>query len=358
MTARGPGSRLLRFILLVVVPLIFIGIGLVIYARGGRHAETDNAYVKAKVIAISAEVAGRVVEVHVRDNEAVKAGAPLFRVDTAPIELASHRAEAQMAVVRTEVESLRGEYRVALAETSEAEERIGFLRRQLERQERLKERGMSREDQFDEARSNLDTAQRRVSSSRERAGRVLAALGGDAKVPAEKHPRYLEAHAARESAKLDLSRALVRAPAAGVVSNMKLQPGEHVARGTPVFSLVEGGAPWVEANYKETQLSHMREGQPATIEADAYPGVQWRAKVSAIAPATGAEFAVLPPQNATGNWVKVVQRVPVILHLEKDDRLPPLRAGMTVTVSVDTGHERELPAFMRALLRPALADRK
>ncbi|MGE0875113.1 MAG: HlyD family secretion protein [Burkholderiales bacterium] len=358
MTVRGTGRRLLRFVLLIIVPLVAIGIGLVIYARGGRYAETDNAYVKAKVIAISAEVAGRVLEVAVRDNQPVQAGAPLFRVDTAPMEVAMLRAEAQMAVVRTEVESLRGEYRVALAEVAEAEEQIGYLRRQLERQERLKERGMSREDQFDEARNNLDTAQRRVVSSRERAARVLAALGGDPKIPVERHPRYLEARAAREEAKLDLERAIVRAPAGGVVSNMRLQPGEHVQRGMPVFSLVEGGAPWIEANYKETQLSYMREGQPATVEADAYPGVRWRARVSAIAPATGAEFAVLPPQNATGNWVKVVQRVPVILDIEKAGGQPPLRAGMTVTVSVDTGHERELPGFLRALLRPALADRR
>ena len=349
MAVRGIGRRLLRVVLLFVIPCAVIVAGLVVYARGGRYAETDNAYVKARVIAVSAEVAGRVVEVGVRDNEAVKAGTPLFRVDTAPIELAIQRAEAQMAVVRTEVEGMRAEYRVAMAEAAEAEERIGFLERQLERQLRMRERGMSREDLYDEARSNLDTARRRVATLRERAMRVLASLGGDARLPAERHPRYLEAVAARDSAKLDVARAQVVAPAAGVVSNMKLQPGEHVQRGVPVFSLVEGGAPWIEANFKETQLAHMRAGQAATIEADAYPDVRWRARVSAIAPATGAEFAVLPPQNATGNWVKVVQRVPVVLQIERDDALPPLRAGMTVTVSVDTGRERSVPGVLRAL---------
>ena len=339
----------MRVILLFIVPCAVIFAGLVFYARGGRFAETDNAYVKARVIAVSAEVAGRVVEVNVRDNEAVMAGAPLFRVDTAPVQLAIQRAEAQMAVVHTEVEGMRAEHRVAVAEAAEAEERIGFLERQLERQMRMKERGMSREDLYDEARSNLDTARRRVASLRERAGRVLASLGGDARLPTERHPRYLEAVAARDSARLDVARAQVFAPAAGVVSNMKLQPGEHVQRGVPVFSLVEGAAPWIEANFKETQLAHMRAGQSATVEADAYPDVRWRARVSAIAPATGAEFAVLPPQNATGNWVKVVQRVPVVLQIERDDALPPLRAGMTVTVSVDTGRERSVPGVLRAL---------
>lgn len=348
---------LLRAFLLVVVPCVAIAAGLAIYARGGRYVETDNAYVKARVIAVSADVAGRVAEVSVRDNEAVKAGVPLFRVDTALVEVSLARAEAQMGVVRTELEGLRAEHRVALAETAEAEERIGFLERQVERLQRMKERGMSREDQYDEARNALETARRRVVSQKERAARMLAALGGDPKAPAERHPKYLEALAARDAARLELARARVVAPADGVVSNMKLQPGEHVQRGVPVFSLVEGGAPWVEANFKETQLAYVRPGQAATVEADAWPGLRFPARVGAIAPATGAEFAVLPPQNATGNWVKVVQRVPVVLQLEKQDGLPTLRAGMTVTVSVDTGRERELPASLRALLGPANAGR-
>jgi membrane fusion protein (multidrug efflux system) len=340
--------KVVRAVLLVGVPLAAGAAALYFYAAGGRHVETDNAYVKAHIIAVSAEVAGRVAAVGVRDNQAVAAGALLFRIDPAPFEVAIARADAQMAVVRTELESLRAERRVALAEAAEAEERIRFSTRQLERQRQLKERGMSREDAFDEAGHNLDVARARLAAVQERAARVLASLGGDPDLPAARHPRFLEAQAARSAAQLDLAHTRVSAATAGVVSNMKLQAGEHVTRGVPVFSLIATGDTWVEANFKETQLAGVRVGQAARIVADAYPGVEWPARVSAIAPATGAEFALLPPQNATGNWVKVVQRVPVHLAIEQAPGQPPLRAGMTVTVAVDTGRSRGLPGFLSA----------
>lgn len=349
MSAPGFAGRLLRPLLLIAVPLAAAAAGLHYYASGGRFVETDNAYVKAHIIAVSAEVAGRVTEVAVRDNQAVAAGELLFRVDRAPLEVAIARAEAQMAVVRTDLESLRAEHRVALAEAAEAEERIRFYTRQLERQQQLKERGMSREDVYDEARHNLDVARSKLEAVKERAARVIASLGGDASLPAQRHPRYLEAQATRGAAALELARTKVSAPAAGIVSNMRLQPGEHVQKGVPVFSLIEAREPWIEANYKETQLAGVHVGQSARIVADAYPGQEWRGRVVAIAPATGAEFAILPPQNATGNWVKVVQRVTVQLAIEPSSGAPELRAGMTVTVSVDSGRSRGLPRFLSLL---------
>jgi len=208
---------------------------------------------------------------------------------------------------------------------------------------------MTRDDAVDEARHNLDAARARRDAVRQRTARVLASLGGDPALPANRHPRFLEAQAARSAAQLDVAHTRVTAPAAGVVSNMKLQAGEYVARGVPVFSVIETGDTWIEANFKETQLAGVRVGQVARIVADAYPGVEWRASVSTIAPATGAEFAVLPPQNATGNWVKIVQRVPVLLAIEQTAEQPPLRAGMTVSVSVDTGRSRGLPDFLSRL---------
>jgi membrane fusion protein (multidrug efflux system) len=351
MTAALARLRLVsRLLLLIVVPLVVVAVGLAVYARGGRHMETDNAYVKANIVALSADVAGPVIEVKVRDHEPVEAGRLLFRVDPAPFQVEVERAEAQMAVVKTEIESLRAEYRVAMAEAKEVEARIRFLRRQVERQAQLKERGMTREEQYDEARLNLDSARQRLAAGNERAARIVASLGGEIDRPLEKQPRYQQAKAARDAAQLDLARTRVIAPSTGVVSNMKLQPGEHVAKGVPVFSLIENGPLWVEANFKETQLTHMREGQAATIVADAYPEHEWRAAVRTISPATGAEFAVLPPQNATGNWVKIVQRVPVQLGIVLAPGDPPLRAGMTVTVRVDTGHARGLPNLVQRLL--------
>jgi membrane fusion protein (multidrug efflux system) len=175
---------------------------------------------------------------------------------------------------------------------------------------------------------------------------VLAALSGDAKLPVEAHPSFVAARAARDAGRDELARVRIVAPAAGIVSNMRLQVGERVERGVPVFSLIESRPMWIEANFKETQLTHMREGQEVTLVADAYPDARWRGRVSTIAPATKAEFALLPAQNSSGNWVKVVQRVPVLISLDTaPDGQTPLRAGMTVTARVDTGHVRTLSAL-------------
>jgi membrane fusion protein (multidrug efflux system) len=360
--------RITRWTLLLGVPLVAVVTGLYLYARGGNLVDTENAYVKADIIAVGAAIAGRVIEVKVQDNQAVEKGELLFRLDPEPAQIALDRARAQMDVVRTELQSLRAEYRETQLEVTEARERIDFLQRQLERQERLKEKGMSRADAYDEARHNLEVAQARLASVEEKVNRVRASLGGDLAMPTERHPRYVEARKAYDELALDVDRTRVVAPAAGVVSNMKLQIGEFVEARKPVFSLIQSGQVWIEANFKETQLTYMREGQAARVVADAYPDVEFPAKVEAIAPATGAEFAVLPPQNATGNWVKVVQRIPVRIKVEQGPGLPQLRAGMTTTVTVDTGHSRGLPRPVQRLVdkgwlprflspRPALAHR-
>lgn len=360
-----PGVRTLRVLLLVLLPLGAIIVGARLYASGGREVETENAYVKSDMMAVSAEVSGRVVEVAVRDNDAVETGKLLFRIDPSLFEIAVARARAQMDVVRTDVQSLRAEYQTTLREANEAREQIDFATRQLERQERLKESGMSRADTYDEARHKLELARRQLESVQERTNRALANLAGDAQVTAEHHPRYGEAKAAYDAAIADLERTRVLAPGPGVVSNLRLQVGEHVDKGVAIFSLIGGKPSWIEANFKETQLTHMRVGQRVRVEVDAYPDREWRAVVASIAPATGAEFAVLPPQNATGNWVKVVQRVPVRIDVEQPPGQPLLRAGMTVTVAVDTGHPRGLPrtvqrlidrGYLPSFLRPATAS--
>jgi len=342
--------RAVRILLLIVVPAVAVVGGLYIYATGGQEVETDNAYVKANIVPISAEVAGRVIEVMAHDNHAVDAGAVLFRLDPQPYQIAVDGARAQMDVVRTDVQSLRAQYRATLQDAAEARSGIDFLEKQLVRQEYLKEKGMTRGDTYDEARHNLEAAKRRLDSIREKTNRVIAELSGNPDTPVERLPRYAEARAAYDAAMLDLSRALIKAPFAGVVSNMKLQVGEYVEKGAPMFSLIETGPLWIEANYKETQLTYMAIGQLAKVVADAYPDQEWPASVEAIAPATGAQFAVLPPQNATGNWVKVVQRVPVRIKVEQPSGKPQLRAGMTVTVTVDTGRPRGLPRVVQKLV--------
>ena len=342
--------RAVRILLLVAVPLVAVVVALHIYATGGQEVETDNAYVKANIVPISAAVTGQVIEVVARDNQPVESGAVLFRLDPEPYQIAVAGARAQMDVARTNVQSLRAEYRATLQDAAEARSRIEFLEKQLARQEFLKEKGMTRGDTYDEARHNLEAAKRRLDSIREKTNRVVAELSGNPDMPVERLPRYAEARAAYDAAMLDLSRALIKAPFAGVVSNMKLQVGEFVEKGAPMFSLIESGPLWIEANYKETQLTYMTVGQPAKVVADAYPDQEWPASVEAIAPATGAQFAVLPPQNATGNWVKVVQRIPVRIKVEQPPGKPQLRAGMTVAVTVDTGRPRGLPRVVQKLI--------
>ncbi len=341
---------LVRFVFIVVVPIAVALAGLYVYAHGGERVETENSYVKADIIAVSSELDGRVSNVEVEDNQYVEQGALLFGLERAGYEVKQRRAEAQMDMVRTEVQSLKAEYRATMLEKREATQRIAYLAKQLERQKTLMQHGMGRADQFDEAQHNLDVARVRLASVEERINRALAGLLGNPFLPAERHPRYLEAKAAYDEAGLGLKDSNVYAPASGIISNMKLQAGEYVDKGVPIFSIIVSDALWVEANFKETQLTWMHEGQRAHVVADAYPDIEWPGVVTAIAPATGAEFAVLPPQNATGNWVKVVQRIPVYIQVQQPAGMPRLRAGMTVTVGVETGVSRGLPRPIRKLV--------
>jgi membrane fusion protein (multidrug efflux system) len=343
--------RSVRILLLVVVPLVAVAAAFYIYATGGQEAETDNAYVKANIVPISSAVTGRVIEVMAHDNQAVAAGTVLFRLDPEPYQIAMNGAKARMEVIRTDVQSMRAEYRATLQEAAEARSRIDFLEKQLVRQEYLKEKGMTRGDTYDEARQAVVGAKSRLENIHERTNRVLANLSGDPNLPPERSPRYAEARAAYDAANLDMTRSFIKAPFTGVVSNMKLQVGEYVEKGAPMFSLIDSGPVWIEANFKETQLTYMVVGQPAKVIADAYPDREFTASVETIASATGAEFAVLPPQNATGNWVKVVQRVPVRIKVEQTPGQPQqLRAGMTVNVLVDTGRPRGLPRVVQKMV--------
>jgi membrane fusion protein (multidrug efflux system) len=251
-----------------------------------------------------------------------------------------------MEVIRTDFSQLHFDVREAQAEAAEARERQRFLSQQFERQKKLKSRGMGSEEAYDQALHQLKVGEESLRKLDQRIARSFAALGGNPELPVEKHPAFRRAVATREKASLDLARTVIDAPATGVISNMKLQVGEYVKEGTSVFSLIETSPMWVEANLKETELTNVSLGQLATVVVDAYPNHEWKAVVDSIAPATGAEFALLPPQNATGNWVKVVQRLPVSLRIERGGDEPVLRAGMTVTASIDTEQVRGLPSFV------------
>ena len=341
------GRFALRTVLLVVVPLAAAAIGVYLYAESGRYVTTENAYVKSNVVAISSDVSGRVEWVGVDDHALVRKGQILFRLDQQPFGIALDRAEAQLDLVRTQVENLRTDYHEAMAQVAAEEERVKFLARQLSRQKQLKDLKLGSEQAYDVAAHDLSLAKRQVRVLRQRVQRALQSLGGSPEMEVEEHARYLRARAERDQAAVAFADTSIEAPIDGIVSNMKLQAGEYVEEGDAVFTIIEHGRIWVEANLKETQLTHVLEGQLASITVDAYPGVEWSATVDAIAPATGAEFSVLPPQNATGNWVKVVQRIPVLLDIEQPPGGNPLRAGMTVAVSIDTERERTMPESFR-----------
>jgi membrane fusion protein, multidrug efflux system len=334
------GQAGLRLVLLVAVPLVAVAGGVFWWLSGGRYVSTDNAYVKAHIVQIAPEVSGQVRRVLVRDHQEVRAGDSLMTIESRPFKLALDSAEAELDAARTQVETLRGTWREAMAELADAEARADYFKKQWQRQEELAAKGITSASKREESQNEARAAADRVTSVREKLTRVLVALNGDPQMSADEHHLVRDKTAARERAALDLARTTIRAPVDGVVVNMRVQQGEQVKAASPLFVLVVVSRPWVEANFKETELTHVRVGQKATVVLDTYPDVTWEAVVESLSPATGAEFAVLPPQNASGNWVKVVQRLPVRLSLAKPEPGLPLHAGLSATVEVDTKHRR------------------
>jgi membrane fusion protein (multidrug efflux system) len=334
--------RSFRPLALIGVPLLVVAGALVFWLQGGRYATTENAFVKADIAQIAAEVPGRIVEVRARDHQFVAEGEVLVQLDPEPYRLALAKADAEIDSARATVEALKVSLRETRMDARETENRLSYLEVQAKRQRELSGRGVSSAQRVEQADSEEQQARDRLGMLQQRIARVEAALGGDPNKPTDQYAAVREKIALRDRAALDLHHSEIRAPRAGTVVNFRLQPGEQVKAQTPLFSLVADRRPWVEANYKETDLTHVAVGQRATIVLDMHPDVTWEAEVESISPATGAEFAILPPQNASGNWVKVVQRLPVKLRLIERAGEPPLRAGMTAHVSIDTRRQRSL----------------
>ncbi|MBM3534897.1 MAG: HlyD family secretion protein [Alphaproteobacteria bacterium] len=350
-TASGRARRRVRAFLLLLGPVVVGAVALHVYLNGGRIVSTDNAYVKAAKTTVSPEIAGRVVEVAVRENEVVKAGQRLFKIDDEPLRIAVTKAEAQLQAVRLELDALRASYRQKREELKLAETNVPYAEREFRRQSELAERKVATEARLDEARNRLDVVRLQVSALRQDLARLVAALAGDADTPAERHPKFLEVRAELDEARLNLRRAEIKAPDDGIVSRVdSVRPGDFVRAGAAAFSIVSSRKIWIEANLKETDITNLVPGQKAKIRVDAFPDATWTATVESIGAATGAEFSILPPQNATGNWIKVVQRVPVRLLIDDAADRPQLRAGLSVVVDIDTGIERSLPNLIKAAL--------
>lgn len=328
------GQRL-RLPLMWGVPLLMAAGGLYVYLTGGRYQSTEDSYLRAAQVAISANVSGRVSEVGVRDNQQVRRGQILFRLDDRPFRIAVEAARARLQGARLQVESLKADYRQRLADLRSAQSAFAYAQREYLRQSRLLASGIASQSQVDKALLARNEAQQSVAAAKQQITGAVAKLGGEPDIEVDAHPLVEQAQAALDRAVLDLSYATVSAPADGIVTGVEhLQVGSYLPAATPAFVLVSSHDVWVEADFKENQLAHMRPGDPATVKIDAFPDRTFKAVVASITPGTGSQFSVLPPENATGNWVKVVQRLDVRLRLEGSP--PAVRSGLSATVTVDT----------------------
>jgi membrane fusion protein, multidrug efflux system len=335
----APRTRLqrLRIPLMMLAPLLVVGGAILWYVFGGRYASTDDAYTQAATVSISANVSARVTEVGVRDNQIVNKGAILFRLDDASFRIAVSEAEASLASARLQITALKSTYRQRQTELRAARETLAYEQQEFDRNKRLLTSGIVSRAQFDQASHALDAARQQVAGAQQQVDAVAADLAGNPDIPLEKHPQVQQAQAALDRAQLNLSYTTVVAPSDGIVTKVEqLQVGDYITASTPLFALVSNHDVWIEANFKEVQLAHMQVGQTATIKIDRFPDKNFSGVVVSMSPSTGSQSSLLPPENATGNWVKVVQRVPVRLHLAGGDATHPLQAGLSADVTVDT----------------------
>jgi membrane fusion protein (multidrug efflux system) len=332
------GSR--RLVLMIAVPLVLVLGGAYFWLNGGRYQDTDNAYVQQAKVSLSADIAGRVASVKVGENQLVKAGDVLFTIDPEPYRIALDQANAALATARVNVEQMKVSYGTAEAQLAASEAKLTIRQAAFDRQNALVQQGVNSNSALDDVKLNLQEAQAAVDLAHQQVAAAVAALGGKADIATDEHPAVLSAQAAVEVAQRNLSKTTVVAPADGIVANVaNLNVGQFIATGTTIASLVETHGTWIEANFKETQLTAIRDGQPADVTIDAFPGVL-HGTVESLGAATGSEFSLIPAQNATGNWVKVVQRVPVRIKLPDSAEATLLKTGMSAAVSVDTGHSQ------------------
>ena len=348
--ARLKQPKTLRRLLLALGPIVVLAGGLFAYTAGGRYVSTDNAYVHAGKLTVATDVSGIVADVAVKESQKVEKGQVLFTLDQEPFRIALAGAEANLGIVRNQLVTLQATWRQKQAQIAQAKTDAAFYETGFQRQQDLLKRGVASQAAYDQAKRDLDAARERVVMAQNDADATLAQLGGKADAPIEQNASYLAAQAQVDKAQAAISsRTTVLAPIPGIVTNVDaLQVGEYLPAAQPAFSLVSSADVWIEANPKESDLAYLKAGAPAVVTIDAYPGREWQATVTSLAPATGTEFSVLPAQNATGNWVKVVQRVPIRLAVQMPADAPPLRTGMSATVEIDTGHRRHLGDLVEA----------
>ncbi|MBV4476886.1 HlyD family secretion protein [Pseudomonas botevensis] len=336
---KKPLRQKLRPLLMAGVPAFFAAVGYSHYLANEPFVSTDNAYARVAKASINARISGQVVEIAVEDNQPVHKGQILFRIDPAPLQIAVDRAEAQLGNARLRIDGLKASYRQQQAELQSAKASADYDQKEFARKKALVATEFVSKAIYERAETDLKVSRQHIAAIEQQIASTVVALNGDPDIAIDNHPTVREARAQLDEARLYLSYATVRAPDDGIVAKVDdLQVGNYVNNGAPAFALISQRDIWVEANFRETQLTHMRPGQTATIAIDTYPDRRFKAHVTSMSPGAGSDFALLPPENATGNWVKVVQRVPVRLELDELDPTVQLFSGTSATVTIDTGH--------------------
>jgi len=340
-TLRFDRKLWLRRGLFGLLPLALL-IGGIWYVTGGRIMSTDNAYVNAETVGISTDVAGIVQEVNVHENQHVAAGQVLYRLDPLQFQIALDNAKANLAQAALTINSMKVDYKRMLSDVAAQQAQVDLDQVNYNRALMLRSTDTVPQANYDQAKANLDSDKAKLDSLRQQAAVQLAKLGGNVDTPTEQQPQYMQIDAQVAEAQRELDHTVVKAPFGGIVTNVPaIAPGKYLAASTMAFFLVDTDHVWIDSNPKETELTYVRPGQPVTITVDTYPGVEWHGSVESISPAASQQFSLLPAQNTSGNWVKVVQRIPMRVSVDTSDAAkPPLRAGMSVEANVDTGHAR------------------
>jgi membrane fusion protein (multidrug efflux system) len=334
-SGRVPG---LRATLLLIIPAAMACVGLALYFFSGRYVTTDNAYIGAQKVLITPEVSGKVVSITVQEGQLLKPGDELFAIDPVPYRLAAQEAEARLARVKTDFEGLKNTLASLGKQIVLSQEALAAAQSDYDRKVALLGNRISTPSDVDRSRAALVAAKAQLELLQQQEASVRIQLLGDPALPLDRFPQYIEATAARDRSQRDLANTTLRAPIAGVATQVtSIQMGRYLTAGTAVFSIIDSANVWIDANPKETDLTYVRPGQPVAITIDAFPSRRWTGTVGAISPGTGAQFSILPPQNAAGNWIKIVQRVPVRIEFAPGQDLRRLRSGMSAVIEIDTG---------------------
>jgi len=350
--------RYRRFLLLVVLPVLAVIGGLVFYLNGGRYVTTDDAYVGAQKVLITPDISGKIDKVVVKEGQHVNEGDVLFEIDPVPFQLALDQSKAQLEQARTTYDNLIANVKIYGQMLDLAQQGIDLKQRDVERKQALVKSNVGSQLDLDNSANAMVTAGAQAQFVKQQLSNAKAQLLGNPDLPVEQFPPYAQAKAALDQAERNLDHTTMRAPMPGIATQVdQIQLGRFVAAGTPVFSVIDVAKPWVDANPKESDFTHVAVGQPVTLEVDAFPDHVFKGTIGSLSPGTGAQFAILPPQNATGNFVKVVQRVPVRIYFDQNDpSVANLKAGMSVYATIDTGHRRTLAGLLGLATAAAKAE--